>query len=37
MSETNLDWLDVCLPLAEQVEIETYQPTEEEIEEYYDV
>ncbi len=31
---TNLDWLDVVIPLAETVEAEQYKPTQEELEEF---
>jgi hypothetical protein len=34
MENTQIDWLDVCLPLAEQEE--QYNPTEEEVVEWYE-
>jgi hypothetical protein len=36
MTETNTDWLDICLPLAEQVEQEQYTPNTEELLEFFE-
>jgi len=34
--EYNTDWLEVCLPLAEQVEQEQYTPNKEELLEFFE-
>jgi hypothetical protein len=36
MENTQIDWLDVCLPLAETVQDEQYTPNTEELLEFFE-